>query len=174
MVVTSSPALYAEQKLALLDGKSIGGTSVLLASTVTLGSQPVRGLCAPTRLSSCPWITGFKAVRGRKQREKRVVEEEMAGSQTTLTAPGTGPTRVPNDHPKKTQKNKACWSTVQLLESHARKCFCVCKNVRGAVQFSHHKSDSPSTWCETEVDSCVVDTCVLCLGRLREITGTIT
>ena len=38
VVVTSSPELYAEQKLALLDGKSNSVPSTLLTSTVTLGS----------------------------------------------------------------------------------------------------------------------------------------
>ena len=38
VVATSSPELYVDPKLALLDGKSIGVTSVLLTSTVTLGS----------------------------------------------------------------------------------------------------------------------------------------
>ena len=37
VVVTSSPELYTEQKLALLDGKRIGVTSALLISTVALG-----------------------------------------------------------------------------------------------------------------------------------------
>ena len=37
VVVTSSPELHAEQKLALLDGERISVTSALLTSTVTLG-----------------------------------------------------------------------------------------------------------------------------------------
>ena len=38
VVVTSSPELYAEKKLAVLDGSRTGVRSVLLTSAVALGS----------------------------------------------------------------------------------------------------------------------------------------
>ena len=38
VVVASSPELYLDPKLTLLDGKSMGVTSVLATSTMALGS----------------------------------------------------------------------------------------------------------------------------------------
>ena len=146
VVVTSSPELYAEHELALLDGKSIGVTSALLTSPVTLGSEPARRLCSVSRQTFLLSVDRRvqHCARGVAERE-RVVEEENTRNQTTMTAQETRHKR--NDGRQIQEDTKKAKRDVpfQALEPHARVClrvFCA----RGAVCCLHGQAQQCDGW----------------------------
>ena len=76
-VATSAPDLYAEQKLALLDGKRIGATSALLTSTVSLSLNLREDFAQP--IGQTVLLSVHRRVlqhRGEIAEWERVVEEE--------------------------------------------------------------------------------------------------
>ena len=107
VVALSSPELWVNPMLALLDGKSIVATSVLLTSTRSLGSQPVTGLCSARRpkWTPCCGLQGVLPVQTVKQRWSAVERWKRNGVKPCTL-------RV---------RHEMC-----LCLSHTRKSVCVC------------------------------------------------
>ena len=129
--------VYVDPKLALLNEKSVGVTSVLFTSTVTLSSLPVRGPCSANR-PDCPPKCGSQAYhRATETTECALWKWKKRDVRPQRLRMRHDPWKMKMTSFLKKTQNNACWSPFSS-SSHTRENVCVCemRAVRCCVHIS--------------------------------------